>query len=302
MRTEPVPNSGDPQTLENDRAFDEAHIRMRAAGRQLVIDTGQEPDADELDIHPEHEDEAVDRAEANAPDPPTPKGDEQVIPGFSDCARRRLRNRLHAMRRDADGLFLTLTYHETDPTPDECKRHLDRFWKRLERRFPGISAIWKMEPQERGIPHFHLVIYGVQFVPLPLLLSMWHEVTDETSDEHRQPGSGGVEVERFVNENGKLQSYMAKYMAETYDTWPKAEEGDPWAETGRWWGCLGRKHLPFADWDEAKIYLDQHEAEAMIGDLLDRWDLDMPDGVIPPSLTICTRGHPEDWIDRHLSL
>lgn len=272
---------------------------MRSEGRQLVIDTGQEPEADDLDIHPEHEDEAVDRAEATAPDPPTPQGDEQVITGFSDCSRRRLRERLHAMRRDADGLFLTLTYHETDPTEQECKDHIDLFWKRLERRFSGISTIWKLEPQDRGVPHFHLIVYGIQFIPIPLLLKIWHEVTDETSHQHRK---AGVDLERFVNEDGKLQSYMGKYMAETYDQWPGAEPGDSWYETGRWWGCKGRENLPWAEWDEAKIYLDQHEAEAMIGDLIDRWELDIPDGVIPPSLTICTRGDPEDWIDRHLPI
>jgi hypothetical protein len=270
---------------------------MRGGGRQLVIDTGEEPEADDLDIHPNRENEAP----AMEAHPPTPQGKDQHVTGFSGCARRRMRKCLHGMRRDADGLFLTLTYHETDPTPEECKTHLDLFWKRLRRKFPGISSIWKMEPQERGIPHFHLIVYGVQFVPISRLLSMWHEVTDETSDEHRQPGSGGVEVEEpFVNEDGKLQAYMGKYMAKTYDVWPGAEPGDPWYKPGRWWGKKGRENLPWAEWDDAKIYLDQHEAKALIRHFLTEWGVDIPEGVVPPSLCICTRGDPQDWIEEHV--
>jgi hypothetical protein len=269
---------------------------MRGGGRQLVIDVGEEPDADDLDVHPDREDEAP----ATEVHPPTPQGEDQHITGFSDCARRRMRKRVHAMKRDEGGLFITVTYHETTPTPQEAKNHLDRFWKQLKRRFPGISAIWKMEPQERGVPHFHLLLYGQQFIPVQLLSSIWHDVTDETSHQHRK---SGVDVEgRSVNEDGKLQAYMGKYMAKTYDGWPGAEPGDPWAETGRWWGCLGRKNLPWAGWDDAKIYLDQHEAKALIRELLTEWDVDLPDGVIPPSLCICTRGDPEDWVDKNLPL
>ncbi|MCS3824576.1 hypothetical protein GGP92_003301 [Salinibacter ruber] len=218
--------------------------------------------------------------------------------GFSDCSRRRLRKKLHAMKRGKDGLFLTLTYHETDPTPDECKAHLDLFWKRLERQFSGISAIWKMEPQERGVVHFHLILYGQSFIPAQLLSSMWNDVNGETSQENRK---AGVEVEeRSVNEDGKLQSYMAQYMAETYDVWPGAEPGDPWQTPGRWWGCLGRENLPWAEWDDARIYLDQHEAKALIRHFLTEWGVDLPDGVVPPSLCICTRGDPEDWIEENV--
>jgi hypothetical protein len=315
IETQQAGQADDPAHPEDRRAFDDAHIRMRGDGRQLVIDTGQEPEADGLDVHPDREAEVEDEADTEAPTVEsiigvvrpiagdgapslTPSGHEQIMHGFSGCARRRLRKRLHSMERGADGLFLTLTYHEADPTPEECKADLDRFWKRLDRRFPGISAIWKMEPQDRGVPHFHLLVYGQSFIPAPLLSSIWHEVTAETTDEHRK---SGVDVEsRSVNENGKLQGYMAGYMAETYDKWPGAEPGDPWAETGRWWGCLGRESLPWAGWDEAKIHLDQHEAQAIIRQLLTEWEVDLPDRVVPPSLCICTRGDPQDWIDEHL--
>ena len=294
MSTQHATKADDPAHPKARRAFDDAHIRMRGEGRQLVIDAGEEPEADDHDIHPDRENEAP----ATEATPPTPQGKDQHITGYSDGQRRRMRKRMHAMDRSADGLFITLTYHKTDPDPDEVKTHLDLFWKRLRRRFSGISAIWKMEPQERGIPHFHLMLYGQAFIPAQLLSSIWHDVTDETSHKHRK---SGVDVQgRSVNEDGKLQAYMGKYMAKTYDGWPGAEEGDPWAEPGRWWGCLGRENLPWAEWDEAKIHLDQHEAKALIRQLLDEWGVDLPDGVVPPSLCICTRGDPHDWIEKNL--
>lgn len=283
MSTKHTSKSRDPL----DRpALDEAHIRMRSDGRQLVIDTGPEPEADDLDVHPE----AEGQAEQGEGMPVTPQGEEQRVKGFSADSRRRLRKKMHAVRRDAEGVFLTLTYQHTRPTPREAKAHLDAFWKRLRRWLDDadigrISCIWKMEPQERGTPHFHLIVYGTQFIPAQTVSRLWHEVTDETDHRHRK---AGVDVERAVNEDGKLTAYLGKYMAEEYDEWPAEDV----VYTGRWWGVMGRKHLPRAPWDEAAVYIDQNEAKALIRSLLDEWGVDLPNGVIPPSLCICTRGDP----------
>ena len=293
MSTQLKPKARDPSQAGpnlNDRpALDEAHIRLRSPGRQLVIDTGggaDEVEAHELDVDPE----AEGTPEANGEDSP-PVALDQTIRGFSADSRRRLRKRLHALRRDAEGLFITLTYHQTKPDPERAKRDLDAFWKRLRRRFGGVSAVWKMEPQERGVPHFHLMIFGVDYIPARWLSLIWHQITDEPDSRHKR---AGVDLEAFVNQDGKLQAYMADYMEETYEGWPGAEEGDPWAEPGRWWGCLSREDLPWADWDDAPIYLDAHEARALIRSLLDDWDADLPDEVIPPTLTINTRGDPAE--------
>jgi hypothetical protein len=140
-----------------------------------------------------------------------------------------------------------------------------------------------------------LIVYGVRFIPAQEVSRLWHEVTEETDHRHRK---AGVDVERAVNKDGKLIAYIGKYLAECYDEWP----GDRCAYTGRWWGVRGRKHLPRADWDEAAIYLEQREARALIRSLLDRWGADLPEGVIPPSLHVCTRGDPAEWIDEHLDL
>jgi hypothetical protein len=285
-----APDAGGP---DFDRpTTDRPVIRARNGGRQILISTGPDlsgdtdlPDVQQGDDQAGEGDQS---APANGQTPPT-RG---RIDGFSADSRRRLRERLHAIRRDAKGVFLTLTYHQTRPSPDRAKRDLDVFWKRLRERYGGehvggISAVWKMEPQKRGAPHFHLIVYGIDFIPAQEVSRIWHDVTAEESSQHAQ---SGVDVESAVNEDGKLQTYLAKYMAETYEGWPGAEPGDPWANMGRWWGSLGREHLPVAEWEPEGVALHQREAQKLIRELLDEWDVDIPDGVIPPSLLINCRG------------
>jgi len=254
---------------------EEARIDILDGGRKFVIDTGEGASDD-------HHDPRDQSGHAGGP-PETPDREAGDI-SFSTSSRRRLRDRLHSMDRDADALFITLTYHETDPHPRVAKSHLDIFWKRLQRRFPDLSAIWKMEPQERGTVHFHLIVYGVDFIPVQWLSEQWHAVVGEQSEEHRKQG---VDLEACVNDNGKVQAYMAKYMA-------KEEEGKQWEDPGRFWGCLSRKNLPWASWSDAPIYLDESDALRLIDDLLDAWDVDLPEGVVPNSLTVYTTGSPFD--------
>lgn len=275
-------------------ALDEPHIRLRPDGRQLVIDRGtKSKDVDSGDRGHGGQGGGQDAGDENR-DPVA----ESTITGFSEDSRRRLRDLLHALDRDAGGLFLTLTYQNRDPTPDRAKRDLDVFWKRVQRQFPGAGAVWKMEPQERGVVHFHGMVFGVDFIPVQWLSEVWHEVTGEEEEAHEK---SCVDLEPFLNRDGKLQSYIAKYMGETYDVWPDTEPGDPWHTPGRWWGVLSRKNLPFAEWEDAAIYIGQAEAMKLISELLDEWDVDIPGGVVPPSLTINTRGSPDDRLERLLA-
>ena len=218
------------------------------------------------------------------------------IRGFSESSRRRLRELLHAIDRRADCLFLTLTYQDYCPTPTEAKRDLDVFWKRLERRFSGLSAVWKVEPQERGHPHFHLLVFGTRFIDAQALSSIWHEVTAETAAQHE---AAGVDVEGHINLDGRIQWYVSKYLSQTYDGWPDGG-GEEWQEMGRWWGVLGRDDLPIASWADWKVHLNQFDAVQLISELLDEWNVDIPAGIVPPSLLVNCVGEPSDRLDRLL--
>jgi hypothetical protein len=268
-------------------ATDEACIHVRPDGRQLVIQRGTDPEAAEG---------AAETGSCGGG--ATGGGEKQKIVGFSERSRRNLRRTVHSLWRDEAALFLSMTWHEDLPTPERAKAALDRFGKRLRRHFPGAAFLWKMEPQERGFPHFHILVYGLNWIDAQWVSEQWHECTSETTEQHRK---SGVDVE-WVRSDGKLQSYLAEYFAETYDEWPEIEDGHPedvvsaWAEPGRFWGIIARENLPVAEWAQWRKYVHHADATSLICDLLDEWGIDL-DGVIPPSLTINTRGDPMDRLD-----
>jgi hypothetical protein len=256
---------------------------VREGGRQLVIERGGTPEADEVDPP----DELPEAEEASSSSTAT-RG---KITEFSEDARRRLRRLVHSIERDEDALFLTLTWHENLPTPDEAKAALDRFGKRMRRAFPGASFVWKMEPQRRGFPHFHVLAYGVNWIDPQAISRLWHEVTQEVSEQHRK---SGVDVE-WVRSDGKLQAYLSKYFSKAGEGWPE-EAGEDWKTPGRFWGVIARKNLPVAAWSDWRKYIHPNDAARLIGELLDEWGVDL-DGVIPPSLTVNTRGDPTERLD-----
>jgi len=280
-------------------AFDEAGIAVRPEGRQILISTGQVDDGDR-----EHDREDVsfpllERPSVLHVDPPyatgtaptldtgSRSGTRSEITGFSDRSRRRLRRKVHALDRDVNGHFVTLTYHETDPSPVEAKTHLDTFIKRLFRAFPEASVIWKMEPQERGVPHFHLLVYGIPYIPVQKWCLIWHQCTGETSDEHAQ---AGVDLEAHIQrDDGRLMAYLSKYMDK------RVSLGDGWDSPGRFWGIRGRDRLPWADWEKV-CTMSRAEAERVIYEMLDRWGVDLPEHTDIPQLVVDTRGDPAQAI------
>lgn len=84
-------------------------------------------------------------------------------------------------------LFRTLTYGreygawdgEAPPVwaqdPKRWKRDLDAFGKRVRRKFPRAGCVWKLEPQQRGAPHFHLLAVGMSELAGYWLSDAWHE-------------------------------------------------------------------------------------------------------------------------------
>jgi hypothetical protein len=269
----------------------DAGIFYRPSARQVLISTGNVDTSDP-------ETPSLDRSvqwvpgEHGLKDPTRSRGTRKKITEFTARSRRRLRRWIHAIPRNAECLFLTLTYHETEPRPREAKEDLDAFCKSLRRAYPSCSIVWKMEPQARGTVHFHLLVYGVQYVPAVRVSERWHDCTNETSEAHRR---AGVDIERAVHqEDGKLQSYLSKYMGKEIEA---ADLPEAWDEPGRWWGIRGRADLPLGRWDPA-WYMDAHEAERLIYALLDEWGVDLPEYTDIPCLTICTRGDPEQALSQ----
>jgi hypothetical protein len=256
-------------------------ITVRPEGRQLRILTNPYPE------QTRNEDDESTKDVAKR----------KEITAFSEASRRRLRQLVHSLKRNTRSKFLTLTWHEHCPTPEEAKNALDVFFKRMKRRFPQASAVWKMEPQERGFPHFHLFVYGLPNIPYQKLSRIWHECTQEVSDKHRKSGVDVMEV-GVQSDDGRLQVYLSKYFAKESYGWPTAQlppkVAQYWERPGRFWGVWNRSQLPVAAWSN-ELTIPKSAARWLIRKLVEAWDMDLPEGVIPPSMTINTRGDPMEY-------
>ena len=160
------------------------------------------------------------------------------ISGFTSSSRRRLMQTLAKTIKDQKPIFITLTYPKEWPSdPKTWKKHLQNFIKRLVYKYPGSSGFWKLEPQYRGAPHYHMLIWGVSYFDLLCFTGLaWFNVVKSGDLKHLQAGTRVEEIRSWKG----VRSYASKYLG-------KKIEGLPgWDEVGRFWGIFGRDRLPWA--------------------------------------------------------
>jgi len=156
-----------------------------------------------------------------------PRGE---VRGFSFQSRKRLIDLLHQVDRAAVDvpLFVTLTYPAEWPADwKEYKRHLKAWVLRLRRAYPDASVIWRLEYQKRGAPHYHVLVFGIPFLPIEWVSSSWFEVVGSGDVRHL---AAGTQVARVLTWRG-ASYYCAKYLG-------KVQSGDG-IPTGRIWGKSG---------------------------------------------------------------
>ena len=188
------------------------------------------------------------------------------ISQFSRESRKRMLTTLCQLRSDAVlPQFITLTYPKEFPhDSSEWKRHLDNFWKRVIRRYPSASAIWKLEPQTRGAPHYHLIAYGLPFDrEFKLLASkIWYQVVGSGDIKHLRAGTN---VEPIRSLRG-VKAYAGKrYMGKELsadELRVYAETVSGWVNPGRFWGVLNRAFLPLGK--EFSVKLSLEDASSVI--------------------------------------
>jgi len=151
-------------------------------------------------------------------------GKRGVIDGFSRAARYRLLLTIARVKRRAElPAFVTLTYPDKFPDPVVSKRHLDIFFKRVVRAFPGCGLIWKLESQERGAPHYHLLVWGSDFDELMIFVpAAWFDVAGGGDLKHLawhrgECGNGNKHCVQPVRSWKGVWYYAAKYLGKTFD-------------------------------------------------------------------------------------
>ena len=161
----------------------------------------------------------------------TPAAKRGAVQVFSAASRKRLFEFMHQIEFYRL-TFITLTYPRVWPSDGkEVKKHLRRFRARLERKFGKLRVMWRMEFQDRGAPHFHLLILDAPWICRFWLSRAWYLCVGSKDPKHFRYGSS-IEAVAKKGENGKVFAYVGKYIGKL----DQAERKDKNGWTGRYWG------------------------------------------------------------------
>jgi len=153
-------------------------------------------------------------------------------------------------------IFVTLTYAAYFPTPAIAKNHLRAFLERIRRLSPNTSGVWRLELQERGAPHFHVIFFGLPYIPKAELQAMWGDIIGIEYWDYSQafPRAPMTRIEAISNAR-RAMAYISKYVAKEIN--PSGFNNLPYLHAlvhspekapklGRVWGVFNGKCLPFA--------------------------------------------------------
>lgn len=170
---------------------------------------------------------------------------------FNRGCRRRMLRGIGRVRLDAGRpLFVGVTYPGRDgswPSAEVAKRDLRALLKRLQRDYPQLAGVWRLQFQKRGAPHFHLLLWGVSFVSWEKFASHWLACAtvpaDLTELERMTWWRRCCRVERARSARS-AGGYAASYCGST-----DAEPGPLFC--GRRWGWFNAPAIP---WATARMY------------------------------------------------
>lgn len=183
-----------------------------------------------------------------------------VVTGYSRQSRARLMELVASVDRRVPAslwLFVTLTYpgvYSDDPA--EWKRHLDILFKRLLRAYPTCCALWRLEFQQRGAPHYHLLLCGLAYLDYRWLREAWYQIVASGDDKHLRAGTRVEAIRSY----GGVTHYASKYVG-------KVDPNAPKIKTGRIWGIHNRQALPVATLDLPLVWAEFHQLRR----LMRRW-------------------------------
>jgi hypothetical protein len=168
--------------------------------------------------------------------------------------------------------FGTLTYPHFFVSPREGKKELKAFLRKLQAEHGRIPLFWKLEPQKRGAPHFHLMIFATSPAQLQALAEWvplaWFKIAGRGDRRHLRfhqgkAGNGNEHCLQPIRTWDGAKSYCAKYLAKSSPAMRRNVEA--WEHPGRWWGTRFYDELP-----RRVIRRDLTEAKAKLAKRLAR--------------------------------
>jgi hypothetical protein len=185
-------------------------------------------------------------------------GDRGRCSGFSNASRMRLMILLNSLKVSAlkNSKLVTLTYRRQHVQQKEDKKNFKAFRECLRRHFPNHSGIWKLEYQERGSPHYHLIIFE-RFIPHEWIAETWNRIAESGDPYHRKAGTR-IETPRHAHSAAK---YVTKYLGKVLPEENTPADGS--VRMGRrHWGVLQRSKLPTSR--TTVVSLESDKARAII--------------------------------------
>jgi hypothetical protein len=166
---------------------------------------------------------------------PMPRG---AIAGFTRHSRSRLLQKMNMIapaELPGYGKFITLTYpRELLPDWQWAKYQLHHFFIIFWRKYGKHAAIWRMEHQEDGAIHFHIMMFFKPFVPHKWIATTWDAMIGNQVDPR---DSASTEI-RGMRAWKQTAYYISKYIAK--DTDISAMD----VFNGRHWGVRNWSMLP----------------------------------------------------------
>lgn len=131
---------------------------------------------------------------------------------FSKASRHRLLERLArmdfaGMMSSCSAKFVTVTYPDDYPSARSSKEHLGALRRRIARRYGNAPMVWRLGVQGRGAPHYHFIVFGLQWISVSWLRASWGAIIGHTGGQRLQ-----VDVQQ-VRSPKLVASYVARYEA-----------------------------------------------------------------------------------------
>jgi hypothetical protein len=160
------------------------------------------------------------------------------VRGFTRSSRMRLLEKFNALDSDhctPHPKFITLTYPRSlVPSWQGAKEHLRMFVQQLDRRFGLHGLMWRMEQQEDGTLHFHLLYWYQPFLSWRWVCNGW----DNLIGDYVLPEKSASTHISGVRHWRQAAYYVSKYIAKA----TSEAEGD--TGHGRHWGTRNWKLMP----------------------------------------------------------
>lgn len=169
------------------------------------------------------------------------------ITQFSRRSRYRLLKLTNTFSERTSGVMVTFTYRQNMTDYATAKKHLSLALLWMKRHYPGAAALWRMENQERGAIHYHIMLLSDQsgvWVNIARLREYWQGLTGDDSYPNV----------KWISNRRRALAYVSKYIAKVDQNEPAAQDAfklvqEPYSDIpnpGRFWGLYNRAAAPIA--------------------------------------------------------